>query len=151
MVVAALVITLLSSPIARGEGTQLEGEVDVPLPKRQLLVAEAPPEPEPQYTPSTAPVQASTGQVGNGLPSYETWTAIARCESGYGGGPNWSLNSGNGFYGGVQFSLSSWQWVGGQGYPHQASQEEQIHRANILWQRQGWNAWPACSRKLGLR
>jgi hypothetical protein len=80
------------------------------------------------------------------------WDRLARCESGYGGPPNWSLNSGNGFYGGLQFALKSWRWVGGSGYPHHASREEQIRRAAELVRRQGWaTAFPACSRKLGLR
>lgn len=75
------------------------------------------------------------------------WDSLARCES----GGNWAINTGNGYYGGLQFSLSSWRAVGGSGYPHQASREEQIARAEILLARQGWGAWPACSSKLGLR
>jgi LysM repeat protein len=78
--------------------------------------------------------------------SVSTWDRLAQCES----SGNWSINTGNGYYGGLQFSLQSWQWVGGSGYPHQASKSEQIRRAEILLDRQGWNAWPACSRKLGL-
>lgn len=76
-----------------------------------------------------------------------TWDLIAQCES----GGSWTLNTGNGYYGGLQFSLRSWQWVGGSGYPHQASKAEQIARAEKLLSLQGWGAWPACSRKLGLR
>jgi hypothetical protein len=75
------------------------------------------------------------------------WQRLAQCES----GGNWSINTGNGYYGGLQFSLSSWRWVGGSGYPHHASRAEQIHRAEILLSRQGWNAWPSCSRQLGYR
>ncbi|MDO5635109.1 MAG: transglycosylase family protein, partial [Micrococcus sp.] len=78
--------------------------------------------------------------------SVATWDRLAQCES----NGNWSINTGNGFYGGLQFSLASWRWVGGSGYPHQASKSEQIARAEILLSRQGWGAWPACSRKLGL-
>ncbi len=77
----------------------------------------------------------------------EAWDRLAACES----GGNWHINTGNGYYGGLQFSLSSWQAVGGSGYPHQASKSEQIHRAEMLRARQGWGAWPACSAKLGLR
>jgi resuscitation-promoting factor RpfB len=61
------------------------------------------------------------------------------------------MNSGNGFSGGLQFMQSTWQSVGGSGSPHQASREEQIHRAEIPLARAGWGQWPACSRKLGLR
>lgn len=75
------------------------------------------------------------------------WDRLAQCES----GGNWSINTGNGYYGGLQFSLSSWRAVGGQGYPHQASKAEQIARAEALKARQGWGAWPACTKKMGLR
>ena len=76
-----------------------------------------------------------------------TWERLAQCES----GGNWHINTGNGYYGGLQFSLSSWRAVGGSGYPHRATKAEQIRRAERLLDRQGWGAWPACSRKLGLR
>jgi hypothetical protein len=82
-----------------------------------------------------------------GTPSDEAWERIAQCES----NGNWAISTGNGYYGGVQFALSSWRSVGGEGYPNQASKDEQIYRADLLWQRQGWPAWPACSRKLGYR
>lgn len=75
------------------------------------------------------------------------WDSLAQCES----GGNWSINTGNGYYGGLQFSLRSWQGVGGTGYPHEASREEQISRGQMLQARQGWGAWPACSSRLGLR
>lgn len=75
-----------------------------------------------------------------------TWDALAECES----GSDWSLNSGNGFYGGLQFTLTSWQEVGGLGYPHQYPREEQIMRAEMLHDVQGWDAWPRCSETLGL-
>lgn len=74
------------------------------------------------------------------------WDQLAQCES----GGNWSINTGNGFYGGLQFTLSSWWAVGGSGYPNLASKAEQIARAKILQSMQGWGAWPACSAKLGL-
>jgi hypothetical protein len=79
--------------------------------------------------------------------SGDVWDRLAQCES----GGNWSINSGNGYYGGLQFSLSSWHAVGGTGYPHQASRETQIEMGERLLARQGWGAWPACARKIGLR
>jgi hypothetical protein len=79
--------------------------------------------------------------------SRSVWDDLARCES----GGNWSINTGNGYYGGLQFSLSSWRAVGGSGYPHRATKAEQINRGERLQAKQGWGAWPACSRKLGLR
>ncbi len=75
------------------------------------------------------------------------WDNLARCES----GGNWSINTGNGYYGGLQFTASTWKAVGGTGLPHQNSREEQIHRAQILQARSGWGQWPACTKKLGLR
>ena len=113
--------------------TQAETEVAAtpvskPKPKKQ---AQTPP------TPVAAPVVAS-GDV---------WDRIAQCEA----GGNWHINTGNGYYGGLQFTLGSWRAAGGSGYPHQASSEEQIARGKILQARQGWGAWPACTRKLGLR
>lgn len=79
-----------------------------------------------------------------------TWKALAKCES----GGNWAINSGNGYYGGLQFSASSWRAVGGTKYaplPHQASPQEQIAAAEKLRASGGWGHWPACSSKLGLR
>jgi LysM repeat protein len=75
------------------------------------------------------------------------WDRLAMCES----TGNWNANTGNGFYGGLQFTPSSWRAVGGSGMPHNASKAEQIARAKKLQQLQGWGAWPACSKKLGLR
>ena len=74
-----------------------------------------------------------------------TWDRLAQCES----GGNWRLNTGNGYYGGLQFSLATWRNVGGTGYPHQASKAEQIKRGQILQARAGWGQWPHCARQLG--
>jgi hypothetical protein len=74
-----------------------------------------------------------------------TWDALARCEA----GGNWAANTGNGYYGGLQFSLATWHDLGGDGYPHQASRARQIEVGRKLFDRSGWNAWPACARKLG--
>ena len=79
--------------------------------------------------------------------SGSVWDSLAQCES----GGNWAINTGNGYYGGLQFSLSSWRGVGGVGYPHEASRETQIAMGERLKGSGGWGHWPACSRKLGLR
>ncbi len=71
------------------------------------------------------------------------WDRIAACES----GGNWSANTGNGYYGGLQFSLSSWRAVGGSGRPDQASKATQIAMAERLQHAQGWGAWPVCSAR----
>jgi hypothetical protein len=79
--------------------------------------------------------------------NYASWDALAECES----GGNWQINTGNGYYGGIQFSLSSWQGVGGTGYPHEHTRETQIAMGIRLWEGSGWGAWPACSSELGYR
>lgn len=76
----------------------------------------------------------------------EAWEALAQCES----GGNWSINTGNGYYGGLQFSLSSWAAAGGTGNPAAASKAEQIRVAENLLRMQGWGAWPSCAAKLNL-
>jgi LysM repeat protein len=75
------------------------------------------------------------------------WERLAQCES----GGNWSINTGNGYYGGLQFSPATWRAFGGTGMPHQASRGQQIAVAERTLAAQGWNAWPSCSRKMGLR
>ncbi len=83
---------------------------------------------------------------------YGVWDRLADCESGDGHGhPNWAANTGNGFYGGLQFVLSTWTANGGTGMPNQASREQQISVAERVLASQGWGAWPACSAQLGLR
>jgi hypothetical protein len=71
-----------------------------------------------------------------------TLEAIAACESG--GNP--ATNTGNGFYGKYQFTLSTWQSVGGTGNPAAASEAEQNKRAAILYAREGAAPWPVCGR-----
>lgn len=75
-----------------------------------------------------------------------TWDALAQCES----GGNWSINTGNGFYGGLQFTQQSWNGVGMSGSPATATRAQQIEAGERLLAIQGWGAWPACSAKLGL-
>ncbi len=86
-----------------------------------------------------APVVSSSG---NGV-----WDRLAQCES----GGNWAINTGNGYYGGLQFSLGTWRAYGGPGYPHQASRETQIAIATKVRDAAGgYGAWPGCAAKLGL-
>jgi hypothetical protein len=68
------------------------------------------------------------------------WDAVAACES----GGNWAINTGNGYYGGLQFSMGTWKSNGGSGSPHNASREEQIRVAENVLQSQGIGAWPSC-------
>ena len=79
-----------------------------------------------------------------------TWDALSRCEA----GGNWSINTGNGFYGGVQFDQNTWERSGGLRYAPRAdlaTREEQITIAEVTRARQGWGAWPTCSGRLGVR
>ena len=75
------------------------------------------------------------------------WDALAQCES----GGNWAINTGNGYYGGLQFSLGTWRAYGGPGYPHTSSRETQIAIATKVRDASGgYGAWPGCAAKLGL-
>jgi hypothetical protein len=78
------------------------------------------------------------------------WDQLAECES----GQRWSYNGGSGYDGGLQFLPSTWRAYGGREYAEfawQASREQQIDIAERVLADVGWRAWPACSRKLGLR
>ncbi|GAA4756507.1 transglycosylase family protein [Gordonia alkaliphila] len=78
--------------------------------------------------------------AGNASAQSHNWDAVAGCES----GGDWAINTGNGYYGGLQFSLPTWQSHGGSGMPHQVSREEQIRVAENVLQTQGVGAWPTC-------
>lgn len=87
---------------------------------------------------------AGSASAGGSVAQFER---LAQCES----GGNWKINTGNGYYGGLQFNLGTWRSVGMSGYPHQASKATQIAAGQKLHSARGWAPWPACSRKLGLR
>jgi len=77
------------------------------------------------------------------------WDKVAQCES----GGNWKINTGNGFYGGVQFAAGTWKAYGGKTYAsqaHLATKAEQIAIARRVLAGQGAGAWPTCSRRAGL-
>lgn len=76
------------------------------------------------------------------------WDRIAQCES----GGNWHINTGNGYYGGLQFSASTWRAYGGTAYAptaDRATRAQQISVATKVQQSQGWGAWPTCSARAG--
>ncbi|PPG04250.1 hypothetical protein C5E06_05500 [Pseudoclavibacter sp. RFBI5] len=102
------------------------------------------PEPEPEPAPSNSSKNSSSGGSSykeadvSSDPSIDaTLARIAQCESG--GNP--SINTGNGYYGMYQFSLPTWQSVGGTGLPSDASLEEQTMRAKMLQAKAGWGQW----------
>ncbi|MET8860944.1 MULTISPECIES: transglycosylase family protein [unclassified Streptomyces] len=76
------------------------------------------------------------------------WDRIAQCES----GGNWHINTGNGYYGGLQFSAGTWRAYGGAAYAptaDKASRSAQIAVATKVQGAQGWGAWPTCSARAG--
>ncbi|RIQ27118.1 resuscitation-promoting factor [Jiangella rhizosphaerae] len=96
--------------------------------------------------PPPAEDESSGGDSGDDVDGG-VWDRLAQCES----GGNWSINTGNGYYGGLQFSLSTWRAFGGSGYPHENSKAEQIRIAEkVRDNRGGYGDWPACARSLGL-
>ncbi|SDG47643.1 Transglycosylase-like domain-containing protein [Lentzea fradiae] len=88
---------------------------------------------------SAIAVLLAGGALASAAPSVD-WDRIAQCES----GGNWSINTGNGYYGGLQFSPSTWRAHGGTGRADQASREEQIRVAENVLRTQGIGAWPTC-------
>lgn len=102
--------------------------------------------------PPAAPGAGASGRLpagaeALGITPETVWDWLAQCES----SGRWHLDTGNGYFGGLQFHPDSWFFVGGSGLAHLASREEQIARAEVLLAHQGWEAWPACSKWLGLR
>ncbi|MFI1796520.1 transglycosylase family protein [Streptomyces sp. NPDC020379] len=93
-------------------------------------------------TPRHAKPQATHAQSGSGK-----WDRLAQCES----SGNWGTNTGNGYYGGLQFSPDTWREYGGTGMPQNASREEQIRIAEKALAGQGPGAWPVCSYEAGMR
>jgi uncharacterized protein YabE (DUF348 family) len=118
-----------------------------------LVGTKAPKLPKPPKAPKPSKAARSSSSAsgsGSSAPAVASggvWDRIAACES----GGNWSINTGNGFYGGLQFTLSTWRGYGGSGMPNQASRAAQIAVAKRIQAAQGWGAWPACTAKLGIR
>ncbi|WP_319641448.1 transglycosylase family protein [Brachybacterium squillarum] len=91
----------------------------------------------------------SVGGAGIASADDSVWDKVAQCES----GGNWSINTGNGYYGGVQFSKSTWKAFGGTAYASTAdlaTKAEQIAIAKRTLKTQGPGAWPVCGKKAGL-
>ncbi|MEV5001551.1 transglycosylase family protein [Nocardioides sp. LML1-1-1.1] len=98
--------------------------------------------------PRTEVVHVGTKTVeANYAGGNSVWDRLAQCES----GGNWAINTGNGYYGGLQFNASTWHSYGGSGLPHQASRETQIAIATKVRDASGgYGAWPGCAASLGL-
>lgn len=97
----------------------------------------------------TAPAASAAGGAREEVRSA-VWERLAECES----SGNWAANTGNGYYGGLQFTRTTWDSFGGGRFasePHQASKAEQIAIATAIRDAGGgYGAWPVCARKLGL-
>jgi LysM repeat protein len=96
---------------------------------------------------TTGSLAAITPPAGAATP--QAWDAVAQCES----SGNWAINTGNGFYGGLQFTQSTWAAFGGLQYAPRAdlaTKAEQIAVAEKTLAAQGWNAWPTCSKRAGV-
>jgi hypothetical protein len=98
-------------------------------------------------TANAAPTAPAASAASDAATSTGKWDKIAACET----GGDWNTDTGNGYYGGLQFNVTTWHDYGGQGLPHQASKATQITIAEKVLAKQGWKAWPVCSRKAGLR
>lgn len=117
-----------------------------PEPEEEETEAEEPEPAEPSESDSSEESAPEPEEEAPPVAGDSVWDELAECES----GGDWSANTGNGYYGGIQFSLETWRSVGGSGYPHENSREEQIKRGKILQEQSGWGQWPACAAELGL-
>jgi resuscitation-promoting factor RpfB len=102
-------------------------------------------------TPATESVVRVGAKPGTEVPPVTNgavWDALSQCEA----GGNWAINTGNGYFGGVQFDQNTWERNGGLRYAARAdlaTREEQIAIAEVTRARQGWGAWPVCSGRVG--
>ena len=117
--------------------------------KQEQSQAQTPAPPAPSDSSGGSGGSASAGGSGGGPSEVgdDVWAKLAQCESG--GNPR--TNTGNGFYGMYQFTLETWQSLGGTGYPHEADAATQTAMAKKLQAQAGWGQWPGCADKLGLR
>ncbi|MFG2982641.1 transglycosylase family protein [Streptomyces sp. NPDC048258] len=122
------------------------------LPSGAAAAGAAPPPPAPG--PAGAAHPGSPGLIGSGPGDCGPggmwpWDCVADCES----SGRWAVNTGNGFYGGLQFWQRTWVEYGGLAHAPRAdlaSRAQQIRVAEDVIDRQGWDAWPVCSKRYGL-
>lgn len=132
-----LVTRQSSTRNADGAGAEVIHDRSLPLPRVVPMAARI----EPLARPAAAAPASYSGD--------SVWDDLAQCES----GGNWSITTGNGYYGGLQFSYATWHGYGGgefAAYPHQATREQQIVVAERLRAIRGYQPWPSCRAKLGL-
>jgi hypothetical protein len=123
------------APSAPSASTQASAAPSAPAPPVANPPAVAPP---PAAPPAAPPPPRPPAPPGDVSPDDDrVWDKIAKCES----GGNWHINTGNGYYGGLQFAARTWRGIGGPGLPHEHSREVQIHYAKLLQKRYGWGQW----------
>ena len=104
--------------------------------------------PRPSATRTTAPAPTRSNGISTS-PDAFPWKQLAACES----GGDWHINTGNGYYGGLQFTIQTWLAFGGGDYASRAdlaSPQQQVLVAIKTQAAQGWGAWPSCSERIGL-
>ena len=142
---ASLGLIFVADPVAPSSVEAIEPAMSVAIipPTVPLIVEAAPVVTEPPQTTTTTTTQPVISEDSR-------WDQLAQCES----GGNWSINTGNGFTGGVQFLQSTWLAMGGGEFApdaYLASKAEQIIVAERLVAVSGWGAWPGCTSKFGWR
>jgi len=145
----AAVVTLQSQQVAARPTTaqqttaqQTAAQPTTPPPATPGASTPSPVTSRPSAAPTSTPVADPAPPAGS-----HDWDAVARCES----GGNWSINTGNGYYGGLQFSQGTWSAYGGTAYAARAdlaTQAQQIAVAEKVLAAQGAGAWPTCGRGL---
>jgi hypothetical protein len=146
-VTTLLTVSVLASCDKQTTGSVAPVTIETPQykPDPYALIAEALEQHLKNQTTTTQPRQIQRQTVDAGP---DKWDRLAQCEC----GGNWGCNTGNGFYGGLQFAASSWTGFGGTEFApmaHLATREQQIVVAENILNRMGWRAWPACARKFG--
>jgi hypothetical protein len=145
---ATLTVATLATPVAAEELAlaSLPAAPSVAMEATLFPNATPSPTPTPVAVVAAVPAPPAAGFVVDGA----VWDRLAKCES----GGNWAINSGNGYYGGLQFSEGTWRGYGGPAFdtsaPFPFSREEQIAVAERLHAARGFQPWPACRVSLGL-
>jgi hypothetical protein len=142
---ASLGLIFVADPVAPSTVEAIEPAISVAIipPTIPPIVEAVPVVTEPPQTTTTITTQPVVSEG-------TRWEQLAECES----GGNWSINTGNGFSGGVQFLQSTWLAMGGGEFApdaYLASKAEQIIVAERLVEVSGWGAWPGCTAKFGWR
>jgi hypothetical protein len=140
----------LAQLVAQAEAAAVAAAAQKAAEQAALNSQSPPPPPPPPPPPQGSPLPNGPPSVG--IPGPITgplaadFAKLRSCES----GDEYTINTGNGFYGAYQFSLSTWQGLGYSGVPSNASPATQDAAALKLYKESGWSPWPACSAMLGL-